>query len=134
MPSNINYLLGHSDQEFERLRLQALCLEGLTRRLIKECGIEPGMRVLDIGSGVGDVAMLVAEVVGPSGSVVGVDAAERAVEASRHRAREAGLQHVKFAVGTDRDLDKLGQFDEGQTLSGSPWRHPSCRGAAGSRR
>jgi ubiquinone/menaquinone biosynthesis C-methylase UbiE len=69
------------------------------------------MRVLDIGSGVGDVAMLVAEVVGPSGSVVGVDAAERAVEASRHRAREASLQHVKFAVGSDRDLDKLGQFD-----------------------
>jgi ubiquinone/menaquinone biosynthesis C-methylase UbiE len=111
MPSNINYLPGHSDQEIERLRLQALCLEGLTRRLIKECGIEPGMRVLDIGSGVGDVAILVAEVVGPSGSVVGVDAAERAVEASRHRARESDLQHVKFAVGTDRDLDELGQFD-----------------------
>jgi precorrin-6B methylase 2 len=87
VPSNINYLLGHSDQEIERLRLQALCLEGLTRRLIKECGIEPGMRVLDIGSGVGDVAVLVAEVVGPSGSVVGIDAAERAVEAYRHRAR-----------------------------------------------
>jgi hypothetical protein len=44
---NINYLPGHSEQEIERLQLQALCLEGLTRRLIKECGIEPGMRVLE---------------------------------------------------------------------------------------
>ena len=44
------YLLGHADPELERLQLQARCLEGLTRRLIKECGIEPGMRVLDLGS------------------------------------------------------------------------------------
>jgi SAM-dependent methyltransferase len=111
MPATYTYLPGHSDQEIERLQLQARCLEGLTRRLINECGIKPGMRVLDIGSGVGDVGMLIAEVVGPSGSIVGVDAAERAVEASRHRAREAGLRNLEFAVGTDQDLDKLGQFD-----------------------
>ena len=33
----------------------------------------PGMRVLDIGSGIGDVAMLAAEMVGPNGRVVGID-------------------------------------------------------------
>ena len=42
------YLLGHADRELERLQLQARCLEGLYGRLIKECGIEPGMRVLDL--------------------------------------------------------------------------------------
>jgi 2-polyprenyl-3-methyl-5-hydroxy-6-metoxy-1,4-benzoquinol methylase len=111
MAAKFNYLPGHSDQEIERLQLQARCLEGLTRRLINECGMRPGLRVLDIGTGVGDVAMLVAETVGPSGSVVGVDAGERAVEAARHRVREAGLRQVEFAVGTDQDLEKFGQFD-----------------------
>src|SRR5260370_32825755 len=43
MPANSGYLLGHSDQEIERLQLQARCLEGLTRRLINECGVKPGM-------------------------------------------------------------------------------------------
>jgi SAM-dependent methyltransferase len=111
MPATYEYLPGHSDQEIERLQLQARCLEGLTRRLISECGVKPGMRVLDIGTGVGDVAQLVAEVVGSSGSVVGIDGAEKAVQASRHRAINAGLRHVEFVVATDQDLEKLGQFD-----------------------
>ena len=98
------YLLGHADPELERLQLQARCLEGLTRRLIKECGIEPGMRVLDLGSGAGDVAMLVAEAVGPSGRVLRVDAAPRAVEMARRRAEEAGLRHVEFVVGDDEQI------------------------------
>lgn len=77
MAAKFNYLPGRSDQEIERLQLQARCLEGLTRRLINECGMRAGMRVLDIGCGVRDVAMLVAETVGPSGSVIGVDAGAR---------------------------------------------------------
>ena len=43
------YLLGHADPELERLQLQARCLERLTRRQIRECGIEPGKRVHDLG-------------------------------------------------------------------------------------
>ena len=76
-----------SESELERLQLQARCLEGLTRRLIRESGIRAGMRVLDLGSGPGDVAFLVAEAVGPSGSVVGVDREERSVDLARRRAR-----------------------------------------------
>ncbi len=111
MPTKSEYLLGHSDQEIERLQLQAQCLEGLTRRLIRECGIATGMRVLDLGTGVGDVAMLVAETVGPTGAVIGVDGEARAVEAAQRRAEEAGLDQIEFVVGTDEDLQKLGQFD-----------------------
>ena len=73
----------------ERLQLQARCLEGLTRRLIRESGIRAGMRVLDLGSRPGDVAFLVTEAVGPSGSVVGVDREERSIDLARRRAAEA---------------------------------------------
>ena len=47
-----------SESELERLQLPARCLEGLTRQLIRESGIRAGMRVLDLGSGPGDVAFL----------------------------------------------------------------------------
>jgi SAM-dependent methyltransferase len=105
------YLLGHSDREMERLKLQAACLEGLTRRLIRECGIEAGMVVADFGSGAGDVAMLVAEAVGQGGKVIGVEAELRAVEMAKARALAAGLSQVAFEVGTDADLARLGPFD-----------------------
>jgi hypothetical protein len=51
------YLLGHSDRELERLRVQARFIEPITRRFFVDAGIAPGMRVLDVGSGVGDVAI-----------------------------------------------------------------------------
>lgn len=111
MNQDAKYLLGHGDVEMERLQLQAACLEGQTRRLIQECGIEAGMAVADFGSGAGDVAMLVAEAVGPAGKVVGIDAEQRAVEMAAARARKAGLRRIEFAVGTDFDLERLGPFD-----------------------
>ena len=105
------YLLGHSDGELERLQLQAQCLEGLTRRLIRECGIGPGIRVLDLGSGAGDVAFLVAEAVGPSGFVVGVDREERAVLLASRRAAQVALKNVAFKVASDEALPATPPFD-----------------------
>ena len=100
-----------AETELERLQLQARCLEGLTRRLIRECGIGPGMRVLDLGSGPGDVAFLVAEAVGPSGSVLGVDREERSVMLAKRRAAEAGFANVAFAVADDDALPADAPFD-----------------------
>lgn len=106
-----NYLLGHADPEIERLQIQARCLEGVTRRLIQESGLRPGMRVLDIGCGVGDVSMLVADAVGASGAVLGIDLEERAIETARTRAEEAGYRQIEFVVGTDKDLERYAPFD-----------------------
>ena len=52
--------LGSTDAEHERLIRQAASLAPLTERLFREAGIGTGHRVLDLGSGVGDVAMLAA--------------------------------------------------------------------------
>jgi ubiquinone/menaquinone biosynthesis C-methylase UbiE len=67
------YVLGHSAQELQRLTLQARLLAPITRRLLLAAGVASGMRVLDVGSGMGDVAFLAAELVGPAGHVVGAD-------------------------------------------------------------
>jgi ubiquinone/menaquinone biosynthesis C-methylase UbiE len=59
----------------------------------------PGERVLDIGCGFGDTSQQIAGLVGPDGSVLGIDAAERFVETAREEAQEAGLGNVRFMVG-----------------------------------
>ena len=61
-----SYVLGGTGREHERLSRQARIFNPFTERLFRNAGISRGQRVLDIGSGVGDVAMLVAELVGRS--------------------------------------------------------------------
>ena len=63
--------------EDERLFAQGQVFDPLTRRLLEQAGLMPGMRVLDLGSGAGNVARLAAELVGPHGAVVGVNATRR---------------------------------------------------------
>jgi SAM-dependent methyltransferase len=72
---------------------------------------EPGDRVLDIGCGFGDASLQMAKRVGPSGEVLGVDAAERFIEAAQLEAAEAGVQNVRFAVEDAQHMSLDGEFD-----------------------
>src|SRR5262245_29577213 len=105
------YILGHADLEIERLQLQADIIAGVTRRLIRKCGIGPGMRVLDIGCGVGDVSMLLADAVGATGCVLGFDSEPRAIEVARTRARVAGYRNIEFVVASDDAFPDRPLFD-----------------------
>jgi 2-polyprenyl-3-methyl-5-hydroxy-6-metoxy-1,4-benzoquinol methylase len=91
------YPLGHADTELERLVTQALIFDPLTEDLLREAGIRAGMRVMDIGCGVGSVSLLAARLVGPAGRVVGVDRSPDAVHAARRHA--AGTPNVTFEIG-----------------------------------
>jgi SAM-dependent methyltransferase len=90
------YVLGSDRHELERLDQQAAAIGPATRLLLRAAGIEPGMRVLDLGTGPGHVALMLAEMVGPSGAVVGVDQAAAALTVARRRAQELGLGNVRF--------------------------------------
>ncbi len=90
------YVLGTTDAEHDRLLRQAARLEPFTERLFRDAGIGPGQRVLDVGSGVGDVAFLVARLVGPTGEVVGIDLDGTVLEKARARASQLGLRNVRF--------------------------------------
>ena len=79
------YFLGAASAERARLIRQAAIWDPFTERLFREAGIGPGQRVLDIGSGVGDVAMLAAKLVGPSGVVVGVERDRKTIAMARSR-------------------------------------------------
>jgi ubiquinone/menaquinone biosynthesis C-methylase UbiE len=73
--------------------------------------MSPGMRVLDLGCGAGDVSMLAAELVGPSGSVVGIDRDPDVIALASRRARTAGLEQVIFRDVPLNDFSDLHFFD-----------------------
>jgi ubiquinone/menaquinone biosynthesis C-methylase UbiE len=111
------YALGYTAAEQQRLIRQATRIAPVTERLFREVGIGPGQRVLDLGSGMGDVAMLVARLVSPTGEVVGIEREPSSIARAKGRAREAGLHNLSFTqmdvtqIGSDRPFDAaVGRF------------------------
>jgi ubiquinone/menaquinone biosynthesis C-methylase UbiE len=94
------YLLGHADTEIQRLLLQGRLYNDHTEHALRLAGVQPGMRVLDVGCGPGDVSFVAARLVGSTGTVLGVDASSDVVELARARAAERGLSTVKFEQTT----------------------------------
>jgi len=107
------YLFGHSEEETRRLLLQGRLFNPYTRRLLEDAGITRGMKVLDVGSGAGDVALLAAELVGPHGTVVGADNNPLLLETARKRVQAAGLENTSFfaadisQLALDEDFDAV---------------------------
>src|SRR5664279_3032567 len=106
-----SYVFQRSSDEYTRLTRQAALVEPMTEMLFRDAGITPGMRVLDVGSGVGDVALLAARLVGPHGSVVGIDIDGTALEVARARAGTLGLQNLTFNEGDVRSAETGPNFD-----------------------
>jgi 2-polyprenyl-3-methyl-5-hydroxy-6-metoxy-1,4-benzoquinol methylase len=102
------YALGHSQRELHRLSRQAQAYEPFTRQLFLQAGIAPGMRVLDVGCGGGDVALLVADLVGPGGEVVGIDRVSSAVQWAISRAQFRSMSNIRFLEGDPTEMS----FDE----------------------
>jgi 2-polyprenyl-3-methyl-5-hydroxy-6-metoxy-1,4-benzoquinol methylase len=106
------YLLGHADAEVRRLLLQARLYDDYTEHALRLAGLRPGMRVLDVGCGPGDVSFVAARLVGPDGAVLGIDAAADIIELARTRAAEQGLESVEFEQTTVGDLALEQPLDE----------------------
>lgn len=109
--STSQYALGSTEAEHERLIRQAAHLAPCTERLFREAGIGSGQRVLDLGSGPGDVAMLVARLVGPLGKVVGVERDSRSIARARTRVAEAELHYVSFMECDVSQFQTASPFD-----------------------
>lgn len=107
------YLLGSSDQELARLDAQAAYYRPATLDAMRWAGIGPGMKVLDLGSGTGAVAFAAAEIVGPTGRVLGVDLQETPVATATANGAALGLDNVSFVQGdlntwtTDEPFDAI---------------------------
>jgi len=94
--ADTKYVLGHTDHERRRLALQACVLNPLTDSFLRRAGISAGMRVLELGCGIGEVSLIAARLVGPHGHVHGIDIDGEALEIARGRIRSAGHDQVTF--------------------------------------
>jgi SAM-dependent methyltransferase len=106
-----SYALGRSQAETRRLIVQHQLYGPLTRQFLTAAGVTAGMKVLDVGSGAGDVALLLAELVGPQGQVVGVDTNAAILDTGRSRVEAAGWTTVRFLAGDALALELDSDFD-----------------------
>lgn len=107
------YVMGATEHERRRLALQGSILNSLTDRFLRQAGVSEGMRVLDLGCGIGDVSLIAARIVGPRGSVTGLDPDSAALDTAQARATGEGLSQINFektafeAYTTDHQYDAV---------------------------
>jgi len=78
----------------------------VTERIIAAAGVAVGMRVVDLACGVGDPAFTIASIVGPNGSVLGLDLTPAMLDAAASFAREHAVTNVEFrAIPNEVQLD-----------------------------
>ncbi|MDR0355303.1 MAG: class I SAM-dependent methyltransferase [Deltaproteobacteria bacterium] len=81
-------------------------------RLLIDRGVKKGLRVLDVGCGLGDISIMAAELVGEAGEVVGFDISPEALAAAKKAVEEKCLSKVTFIQADIMELPKnLGVFD-----------------------
>lgn len=105
------YVLGHSAGELARLERQAEIFAEPTDDILRRAGIGRGMRILDIGCGVGDVSLAAARLVGPTGSVLGIDRSADALDTARRRAGASGADWLSFETADLHSLPVAEPFD-----------------------
>ena len=96
MANEKDYVLGTHDEEVARLGLQHRVWRPTASDCWRRAGITIGSRVLDVGSGPGYATIDLAEIVGPTGEVLGVERSVRFLEVARRACAERGLSHVRF--------------------------------------
>lgn len=105
------YALGYSNSERERLVAQSLRFAPVTERFLRDAGVREGHTVLDVGSGLGDVAIAIARTVRSSGSVIGIERNADSIAVAQERVAAAGHTNVRFIQGDITSIPLERDFD-----------------------
>ena len=112
------YIHARDAEEYQRLRDQALMWQSATEQVLDRIGLSPGMSALDVGSGPGAVMRLMADRVGPEGSVTGIE-----IDAKLGAQALADLRAQGGAKFSQVDANVL----ELETVPGAPFDLVYCR-------
>jgi ubiquinone/menaquinone biosynthesis C-methylase UbiE len=93
------YILATGEKAVSRLNLLERIFGPATRHLLSANGLRPGMRVAEIGCGVGLTARWISTEVGPGGSVAGVDSSSEQLHIAERSAAEANTTNLSFREG-----------------------------------
>jgi SAM-dependent methyltransferase len=141
MKQNVEYVLATGEAATTRLRVLHNLYGPGARRVLLQAGLERGMRVADLGCGVGMTTGLLADLVGPTGHVVGVDASGAQIAEAR-TLLPPGRSNVSFieASATCTGLPTKRSISSTVASSCFTWASPSgpsrrctaCSGGTGS--
>jgi SAM-dependent methyltransferase len=107
------YALATGEAAVHRLMLLHKVCSPAGRRVLLKAGLRPGMCAVDFGCGIGAVTRMIADMVGPAGSVTGLDASGAQLAQAREISRRQGYTNVSFieadacASGLARDTFDL---------------------------
>ena len=113
-----DYLLGTHDAELVRLGFQHRVWAGPTADAWERGGFRPGSRILDVGCGPGYATLDLAQLVGPSGSVVAVDRSERFITHLENERRRRGFAQIETRL---EDLESLSQPESSVDFAFARW-------------
>jgi SAM-dependent methyltransferase len=117
-PNPDGYLHARDAEEYQRLRNQAAMWRGATEALLDKIGLGPGMSCLDVGSGPGSVMRLMADRVGPSGKVTGLEIDGKLGAQALADLKVDGGAEFNFVEGNVLETD---------TVPGAPFDLTYCR-------
>lgn len=105
-----SYIIRGGDCGAERLHVVARVMRPGTLALLDRAGLTPGLEVLDLGCGSGDVTVEIARLASPTGRVVGIDMDEGVLRHANSATDAAGAP-VEWRQGRVEDLDQEAAFD-----------------------
>lgn len=108
-----SYVLNVGWHDVERLgKSDRIYGPGSRAFLQKTAHIKEGMTILDVGCGTGNMSLWMAEKVGSTGHVLGIDASAEQIAVSKARAKSMGLKNVSFLPLDFSQIHTLGaEFD-----------------------
>jgi ubiquinone/menaquinone biosynthesis C-methylase UbiE len=99
--------MSRTSEEYERLRRQSELLESITGSVLNRVGLSTGMSCLDLGCGPGEVMRLMAQRVGPTGRVVGIDVDAKLGRETLSVLKSKGYQQCSFIEGNVESLEQI---------------------------
>jgi ubiquinone/menaquinone biosynthesis C-methylase UbiE len=106
-----DYVIAGGRPGFERLRVLSRVWGDTTESLLRSVGVGSGMRCLDVGCGAGDVSLLLASLVGPTGAVVGSDCDAVQLDLVRAECRRLEVTNLELAFEDVMELAAVDAYD-----------------------